>query len=281
MTAQPAQSPQPVIEIASLGFSFGRVQVLRDISVNVERGEYLSIIGPNGAGKTTLLKCINRILTGAAGEIRVMGRPLAAYRQAELARLVGYVPQAGGRVFPFSVYELVLMGRYPYLSPFTSVGRRDRDAVDRSLEVTRTAGLARRRYHTLSGGERQRVQIAAALAQEGDILLLDEPTTFLDPHHQAEIFEILHRVNAEQGVSVLAVTHDVNSAALSSHRILALREGACAYLGPADGVMNNETLSRLYGKDFLFVSHPLSGRPMIVPEGAASLETTHHHAATG
>lgn len=257
------------LDIEHLAFRIGETQILDDVSLSVESGEYVSVIGPNGAGKTTLLKCIMRILRPSGGTIRIAGRDAAEYSQRELAGIVGYVPQADGRRTPFTVREFVLMGRYPHLSPFTAVGPGDRDAARQAMEVTDTNGFAERRMHTLSGGECQKVFIAAALAQDARVLLLDEPTTFLDPHHQADIFAILKRINRDQGVTILSVTHDVNSAALSSNRIFALREGATAFCGAPRDLMDNRVLRDLYGKEFLFVDHPRTGDRLVVPEGTA------------
>ena len=254
-----------VIEIHNFSFRLGGKQILRDVSFTVRRGEYLSIVGPNGAGKTTLLKCADRILTGGTGEIRICGRPLESYRQRELAQLISYVPQADGRGFPFTVEQFVLMGRYPYLSPFSPVGREDRQAVREVLKLTGTAQFAQRLLDTLSGGERQKVYIAAALAQGADVLLLDEPTTFLDYRHQVEIETLLARANRLSGVTVVAVTHDVNHAALQSDRIVALRDGSVAFCGRPEEVMNPDVLERVYGTSFLLVSHPRAPLPMIVP----------------
>ncbi|OHB70595.1 MAG: ABC transporter ATP-binding protein, partial [Planctomycetes bacterium RBG_13_63_9] len=216
MRTEPRQN---VIRVRDFSFRMGRKEILRDVSFDVCEGEYLAIVGPNGAGKTTLVKCLDRILVGGTGRIEICGRPLAAYRRRELARLISYVPQADGRVFPFPVEQFVLMGRYPYLTPFSAVSKEDRAVVRRAMQQTGTSEFADRLLGTLSGGERQKVFIAAALAQEAQILLLDEPTTFLDYRHQAEIIELLARINRSAGVTVLAVTHDVNQAALQSDRI--------------------------------------------------------------
>lgn len=258
---------QAAVEVRRFSFWLEDKPVLRDVSFSVLEGEYLSIVGPNGAGKTTLLKCLDRIYTGGRGEIAVFGRPLAAYRQKELARRLSYVPQADGRVFPFTVEQFVLMGRYPYLSPFTSVRREDRQAVREALELTGTAPFAGRMLDTLSGGERQKVYIAAAVAQGADALLLDEPTTFLDYRHQAEIRDLLTRLNGA-GKTIVAVTHDVNRAALDSHRIVALREGEVVFCGTPGELMHPGVLRSVYGADLLLVEHPGTGLPVIVP-GAA------------
>ena len=262
-----ATSPRDtVIEIRNFSFHLAGKQILRDVSFTVHRGEYLSIVGPNGAGKTTLLKCVDRILTGGTGEIRVAGRPLESYRQRELAQLISYVPQADGRVFPFTVEQFVLMGRYPYLSPFSPIGKEDRRAVREALELTGTTQFADRMLDTLSGGERQIVYIAAALAQGANVLLLDEPTTFLDYRHRADVETLLVRANRQSGVTVVAVTHDVNHAALQSDRIVALREGSVAFCGRPGEIMNPDVLRQIYGISFSLVDHPRTPLPMIVPQ---------------
>jgi len=258
--------PDPIIEVRDYSFSFGRTQVLRNVSVSIDAGEMISVIGPNGAGKSTLLKCLDRILTGGTGTMRVSGRDLNAFTQRELARLMSYVPQADGRQFPFTVREFVTMGRYPHLSPFSSVREEDRLAVDEAMALTGVADFAEREVMTLSGGERQKVYIAAALAQGAEILLLDEPTTFLDPHHQDDILRTLLRVNRESRATIVSVTHDINVAAFFSDRVLALRTGQVAFCGPAAELMDNTVLERIYGKRFLFARHPVSGKPVVVPE---------------
>lgn len=260
-----ATAAEMAIEVRGFSFRLGRKEILRDISFEVRRGEYLSIIGPNGAGKTTLLKCLDRILAGGSGEIRVAGRPLASYHQRELARRLSYVPQADGRQFPFTAEQFVLMGRYPYLSPFSSIGPEDRRAVHEALEQTGTLEFADRLLGTLSGGERQKVYIAAALAQGAETLLLDEPTTFLDYRHQTEIRDVLVRANRESKVTMVAVTHDVNRAVLDSDRILALVEGRLVFCGRPEELMTPEVLARIYQTSLVLVEHPSTGLPVIVP----------------
>ncbi len=255
-----------VLEIRDLSFRAGAKEILRNVSFTVRRGEYLSIVGPNGAGKTTLLKCIDRLLPGGEESVWVFGRPLRQYTQRELARRISYVPQGDGRIFPFTVEEFVLMGRYPYLSPFSSVDPAGRQAVNRALEVTGTRPFAARRLETLSGGERQKVYLAAALAQQADILLLDEPTTYLDYRHQAEIRDLLAEINRTSGVTIVAVTHDVNRAALDSHRIVALREGQVVFVGLPCEIMQHDVLEAIYGTSFLLAAHPQAGLPVVLPE---------------
>jgi iron complex transport system ATP-binding protein len=264
MTPSPQDSP--ALEVSGVSLRLEGKEILCDVSFAVRRGEYLSIVGPNGAGKTSLLRCIDRLLAGATGRIEVFGRPLESYRQKELAKRLSYVPQADGRVSPFTVKQFVLMGRYPYLSPFTSVDRDGRQAVDEAMELTGTGQFAGRRLDTLSGGERQKVYIAAALAQAAEILLLDEPTTFLDYRHQAEIRDVLARVKRASGLTIVCVTHDLNRAALDSDRIVALCGGRVVFSGPPHQIMHTEALERIYQTQFLLVAHPHARLPVIVPE---------------
>ena len=260
-------SPDPpnIIEVHDLSISLGGQTILEGVSFGVACGEAVAIVGPNGAGKTTLLKCLVGILPGDSGEIRLDGRPLAAYARKRLARRISYVPQVDSQPVPFTVEQFVLMGRYPYLSPFSPVGREDRQAAREAMQQTDTSPLARRRLDTLSGGERQKVYIAAALAQGGEILLLDEPTTFLDYHHQEDICRLLCRTARRSGLTTISVTHDVNRAALESHRIVALGEGRVILLGTPREIMRPDVLREIYGCPFELVDHPHFGMPMVVP----------------
>ena len=260
------QADNTILEITGYSFSIGPKEILRDVSFSVSQGEYLSIVGPNGAGKTTLLKCLDRIYRGGTGQISVFGQPLKSYRQRELARQLSYVPQADGRVFPFTVDQFVLMGRYPYLNPLSSVGREDMEAVREVMERTGVDEFAHRKLDTLSGGERQKVYIAAALAQGAEVLLLDEPTTFLDYRHQAEVRDLLAEVNRNSGVTVVAVTHDLNRAAMDSDRVVALREGSVVFDGTPSEIMQPEVLQRIYDTSFLLVGHPQGDVPIIAPQ---------------
>ena len=254
-----------VIEAKKISFNISGKDILREVSFSVGRGDFVSIIGPNGAGKSTLVKCLLRILIGGGGAILIKGKPLESYNQRELAKIISYVPQTGELIPPFTVYEFVLMGRYPYLSPLSSPKKDDHEAVLEALMLTGTDEFAGRELSTLSGGERQKVFIAAALAQGSEIMLLDEPTTFLDPKHQYDILKILRKVN-EHGVTIIAVTHDINHAVLFSRRILGIKEGNMVFDGPPEGIMKKEILYKLYERPFTFTVHPKTGMPLILPD---------------
>jgi iron complex transport system ATP-binding protein len=208
-----------------------------------------------------------------SGELDICNISWTRWKQSELAMLAALVPQADSRVMPFSVEQFLLMCRYPYMSPFATVRSDDRKAVREALASTGTEAFAKRRMDTLSSGERQTVYIAAALAQGASIWLLDEPTTFLDYHHQADILKLVAFANKQLHVTVVAVTHDLNHAVLESDRILALREGRLAFSGTPKSIMNHDVLQRIYGASLLLVEHPESGLPMIVPRMTTETKT--------
>jgi iron complex transport system ATP-binding protein len=255
-----------VLEARKFSCRIGDKTILREVSLQIRRGEYISIVGPNGAGKTTLLKAFDRMMIGEiSGELDICGMPWQQWKQSDLAKLAAFVPQADSRALPFTVEQFLLMCRYPYMSPFATVRTNDRKVVREAMVGTGTTAFAQRRLDTLSSGERQKVYIAAALAQGAHIWLLDEPTTFLDYHHQADILSLVALANKEFDVTVVAVTHDLNRAALESDRIIALRAGELAFYGTPDLIMKPDALQRIYGTPLMLVDHPRAGLPMIVP----------------
>jgi iron complex transport system ATP-binding protein len=257
---------EALIAIDHLSCTLGGKNILSDISLTIGKGEYISIVGPNGSGKTTLLKCLVRIITTWRGKVTISGKDLGRYSQRELARLVAYVPQADNQSSPFTVHEFVSMGRYAYLNVFSTASERDEEAVIAALETTGTGHLADRLLPELSGGERQKVYIAAALAQDAPVMLLDEPTTFLDPKHVSDITALLSRINKDHNVTIVAVTHDINGAAMTGGRVVALKEGSMVFSGISTEFMNDETLMTIYGMGFHFVEHPVTGTRLVVPE---------------
>jgi len=257
------------IKIENVSFAIGSKEILRDVSFSVVENQRISIIGPNGSGKTTLLRCLDKILTGYKGDITVDGRNLQSYNQKQLARALAYVPQSMPNNVPFTVREFIMMARYPHLSPFSVIDTEDERIVNETMEMTETANFADRRLATLSGGEFQRVNIAAAVAQQSKILLLDEPATFLDYKHQEEIQTLLERINTEQATTTVSVTHDINTAAMFSDAVIAIKNGQVVFNGKGEDVMNNEILKKIYEKEFIFVEHPHTGQKLVIP-GQAS-----------
>ena len=258
--------PSAIIELNDFSYKIDGKTILKELCCTIYKGEHLSIIGPNGAGKTTLIKCIANILQDGSGTITLKGQLLNTYNPKALAKIISYVPQAEGANFPFTVSEFVLLSRYPHLNPFTSPTKEDFKAVHQALKQTDTLDFEHRKMNTLSGGQKQRVLIAAALAQQAEIILLDEPTTFLDPKHQSDILHLLKSMHEQRDITIISVTHDINHAATLSNRILALKEGTLAFLGSIDACMTNETLQPIYDKEFLFIKHPVSHLPIVIPE---------------
>jgi iron complex transport system ATP-binding protein len=257
-----------VLHVKHFSFQFDHAPVLRDLHFSVERGGYLSIIGPNGAGKSTLLKCLMRLHEHgrSQGEILVKNQSLDACGQKELARIFSYVPQAGGWIPPFTVEELLGLSRYPYIKTRSGLTDADRQAIEEALALTGMEPLRARGLRALSGGERQKAFLAAALAQQTEMLLLDAPASFLDPKHAAELNRLLQRLNRERGLTLITVTHDVNHPLCMEGHALVLREGRQLYFGQADGLLRQEVLESAYAHPFTYFEHPRTGRPAILAD---------------
>ena len=239
-----------IIQIEHLVLELNSAPILHGVSFDIGQGEYVSIIGPNGAGKTTLLRCLLGMYP-YKGSARIGGIECRGCDSRSLARQVSYVPQTHDIEFPLAVYDFVMMGRYPYLSPLSPAQKRDEEAVERALQITGTAQFRSRTLRTLSGGERQKVYIAAALAQETPIMLLDEPATFLDWKHQTEVMKLLKKINVECGATILAVNHDLNSAAHWSNRIIAMKDGRVFLSGTPDQLIQPAPLEELFETAFV------------------------------
>ncbi len=257
----------PLIVIDKLSVERNKALLLKDVSLSINQGEMIWLIGPNGAGKTTLFRSILGIVQGEAGTIRLCGRDLKDYSRRGIASHISYVPQATGGPIPFTCFQFVLMARYPRFPRFSGPTRSDEIAAKRALEETSTIDLADRLMDTLSGGERQRVFIAAALAQETEILLLDEPTACLDPRHHVEVLSFLAGLNHNNRRTLICATHDLNSPSLYGGRVIALDQGEIVFDGPAKAAISPEILRRVYGLPFRMAAWP--GRPdlqIAVPE---------------
>jgi iron complex transport system ATP-binding protein len=256
---------EPILQAQNLQVRFNGTPILQGVSLEVGRGDMMSVIGPNGAGKSTLVRCLGGLISPRCGEVSVHGRPLVSYSRRQLARVISYVPQATTPAIQFSVRTFVEMGRYPQLGSWASLRAHDVEAVNTSLEMTETAHLVDRSIGSLSGGERQRVFIAAAIAQGGNVLLLDEPTTFLDYRHQVQIVDLLERLNHERGMTIIAATHDLNHTLPTSDTVLALREGQVVFDGPAVDVIEAERLASIYDTEFTLIPSAAGSPPLVMP----------------
>ncbi len=235
-----------LLEARGVSFAYGGRAVLHQVEVAVAAGEVVGVIGPNGCGKTTLMRLLAGVLPPQAGEVRLDGRGLSTYRRIEVARRVAVLAQDGGVEFPFTVLEVVLMGRAPHLPALGFPGAHDLAVARAAMARLDVVDLEGRAIDRLSGGERQRVLIARALAQAPRVLLLDEPTTHLDLGHQARLIDLLHDLR-QQGLGIVAVLHDLNLAALACDRLVLLAGGRIVCAGAPRAVLTVEVLRQAYG----------------------------------
>jgi iron complex transport system ATP-binding protein len=259
-----------LVEFADVDYAYPHAERPREggfsltgVSFAIEAGEVFGVIGPNSAGKTTLLRLLTRVLTPARGEVRLDGRPIRHLPHTELARQVAVVPQEAPRPFPFSVEQLVLMGRYPHGPGRFFESGEDRALATAAMQATGVLHLAALPLEQLSGGERQRAMLARALAQQPRLLVLDEPTSHLDLRYQAETAALLRQVNVERGMTVLLVSHDLDLAAEVCDRLLLLGGGRVARVGPPAEVLRRDVLEPVFGCAVIVEANPTTGRPTV------------------
>ncbi|MBM4433934.1 MAG: ABC transporter ATP-binding protein [Chloroflexi bacterium] len=247
---------------------YGARDVLHDVGLSVAGGERVALVGPNGSGKTTLLRVLAGILRPSSGRVALDDVSIGDLPSRARARRIALVPQTFTTPFAFTVREVVTLGRTPYVGTFGRPAPADRDTVERAMDLVGCRALAERPISRLSGGERQRALIGMALAQEADVLLLDEPTVHLDPHQQREALEVLARPVRDRGACVVAVLHDLNLAAATADRIVVLAAGRIVADGPPAAVITPERMSSVFGAG-LFVGMR-AGVPFVLPEPLGS-----------
>lgn len=258
-------SIEKIIEVDSLHFGYNGSEILRGVSLHLKAGEVVGIIGPNGSGKSTLLKLISGLFSPWKGRVKIKGLPLEGYSRRDIARIIATVAQDMDRDFPFTVREIVAMGRSPYLGRFAIEGKGDKQVISDALERTDISHYGDRFPYQLSGGERQRMVIARALAQEPEVLLMDEPTSYLDLNHQIDINRLMLQLVKEKGLGVIYVTHDLNIAAECCDRVLMLKDGEILAQGKPEEVISGENIETVYGCHALVDKNPQSGRPRVTP----------------
>jgi len=255
------------LRVESLRLAYDGRVVVEDLDLLVPSGEITVIVGPNACGKSTLLRGLARLLKPSSGSVTLDGRDIRTIPTKKLAALVGLLPQSPTAPEGITVADLVGRGRYPHQSWFAQWSSVDDAAVAEALLATSTLDLAARPVDELSGGQRQRVWIAMALAQQTEVLLLDEPTTFLDVSHQLEVLDLLMHLNRTQSTTVVMVLHDLNLAARYADNLIVMTDGRIVTSGAPSDVLTAETVLAAFGMESLVVSDPVCGSPMVVPVG--------------
>jgi len=256
-------------ELTAAGLSLGYdgVRIVHELDLMIEPGAVTVIVGANASGKSTLLRGLARLLPPQAGRVTLDGRDIAGLPSRQVATVVGLLPQQPIAPEGIGVADLVGRGRYPHQGWFRQWSSTDDAIVAAAMAATDTLELAPRRMEELSGGQRQRVWIAMALAQKPDILLLDEPTTFLDVTHQIEVLDLLHELNHEQGTTVVMVLHDLNLAARYADRLVVMRHGRIVAEGSPTDVLTEQVVQEAFGLTARIIADPVCGSPMVVPIG--------------
>ncbi|MGY1664016.1 ABC transporter ATP-binding protein [Geodermatophilus sp. SYSU D00705] len=250
-----------------LVLGYGERTVIDGLDLTVPAGRITAIVGANACGKSTLLRSMSRLLSPRGGQVLLDGRAVHHLPAKELARTLGLLPQSPIAPEGITVADLVGRGRHPHQRVFSRWSREDDAAVATALEATRTTELADRSVDELSGGQRQRVWIAMALAQQTDLLLLDEPTTFLDVAHQVEVLDLLTDLNRTRGTTIVMVLHDLNLAARYADHLVALADGRLHVAGDPAAVLTEENVRAVFGLHSRVIVDPTSGRPLMLPMG--------------
>ena len=254
------------LEARGLAAGYAGQPVIEGLDLTVPQGRFTALLGPNGCGKSTLLRTIGGQQALLAGEIRLQGAPLAALGPKARARRIAMLAQSAQAPEGLTVEDLVRQGRYPHRTLLGGWTAEDSARVEEALQLTRMTPLRDRLLDSLSGGQRQRTRIAMTLAQQGEILLLDEPTSYLDPAHQLEVLSLVRDLIARQGVTVVAVLHDLNQAARYADHMVLLRQGVIRDEGPPDRVLTPHRVREVFGIDVRIMEDPETGTPMCIPK---------------
>ncbi|OHV82655.1 ABC transporter ATP-binding protein [Rhizobium sp. LCM 4573] len=259
---------------SQLSAGYGDTVILERLDLEVPPGRITTIVGANACGKSTLLRAMSRLLSPHQGQVLLDGKSIHRMPPRQLARALGLLPQSPIAPEGITVADLVSRGRHPHHGVLSRWTRGDDEAVAAALEATKTAALADRPVDELSGGQRQRVWIAMALAQRTDLLLLDEPTTFLDISHQIEVLDLLTDLNQTRGTTIVMVLHDLNLAARYADYLVAMAGGRLHVSGKPEDVLTEENVRHVFGLESRIIADPLSGRPIMLPIGRHRMTAT-------
>jgi len=254
-----------ILDIRNISLNFRDKSILSNISFEVSTGEFFVIIGPNGAGKTSLLKIVSGLQKAPQGSVTIKGMNITRYTRRNLSQILAIVPQHIEVGFPFTVADTVIMGRSPHLGILGMEGKNDFDIAEEAMEFTEVSRLADRKLFQLSGGELQRVIIARAICQQPEIILLDEPTTALDPSHQLKIMDLMERFRRQHNTTIIMVSHDLNLASMYGDRLMLLKEGRVIKTGDPKEVLNKSLLEESYGCRMMVDESPLGHVARVTP----------------
>lgn len=252
------------LHVEKLEFAYDQKKILEDVSLEIRSGEFTGIIGPNGSGKTTFAKLISKLLKAEDKTVYIDRDDINDFKIASLAKVMAVVPQATQINYDLTVYEVVLMGRTPHLKRFQKESKYDLDLVEKVMKETDTWQFKDRLIHQLSGGERQRVIIARALAQEPEILVLDEPVTYLDIHHQLQIMNLIKQLSSNRKMTIIMILHDLNYALKYCDHVVMLSEGRVFKYGSPKEVVTTDHIKSVYHIDVNIMNHPVTNHPMVV-----------------
>jgi iron complex transport system ATP-binding protein len=271
----------PSLAAKEVSIGYGGDLIIDDLSVHIPEGKITTIIGPNGCGKSTFLKSISRILKPKSGSIFLDGKSIEKQATKDIAKKMAILPQSAEAPPGLTVFELVSYGRFPHQRGFGKLTKEDIRYIEWALEVTGLTELSKRPVEALSGGQRQRVWIAMALAQGTDLLILDEPTTYLDMAHQLEVLNLLQKLNEEEKRTIVMVIHDLNHAARFSHNMIALRNGQLMKQGTPDEVMTVQTLREVFEIEAQITACPINCKPICLTYSLLSEQCHSQHEECG
>lgn len=271
MTSVSILDSRAVIETSGISVGYDGHRVCRDVSIEVPPQSFTAIIGPNACGKSTLLKAIARLLPIGSGSVLLSGRDISRIRTKEIAKQLGLLPQSSLSPDGITVADLVGRGRYPHQGMFDRWSKDDEAAVAEALSATRLEPIADRQVDELSGGQRQRVWLAMVLAQQTPVMLLDEPTTFLDIAHQYSLLELFDELRVEHGRTIVVVLHDLNQAARYADHLIVMKDGEVVAAGAPAEVISAELVESVYGLRCRVQPDPETGAPMIIPKAGRSV----------
>lgn len=261
-----------IVKVEGLNISFGKQDVLKNINLEIEKGEFVTILGPNGSGKTTLLRSISNMTEIGKNVVWVDRQDIFLMKSKERAKLMAVVPQNTDVTYEFTCYDVVLMGRYPYVGRLRGETEEDKTIALKAMQTTNVEYLKDRLFTEISGGERQRVILAQAITQDPSVILLDEPISNLDPQYQVEILDTIKKLSIEQKLTVIAVLHDLNFASMYSDRIVLMEEGKIFTTGTVEEVLTRENIKKVFDVDVLVSKSPVINRPHIYSKSKGFFE---------